>query len=73
MEEVQPPLIENNIEAEREAIVANDLNDVERIVDDFTWQRLLGFDGTFAFIEHVFWTISLNIVFNVLFCKFFLF
>lgn len=54
---------------DREAVVANGLNDVERIVDDFTWQRLLGFDGTFAFIEHVFWTISLNIVFNVLFCK----
>jgi hypothetical protein len=35
-----------------------------------TWQRLLGLDGSFAFIENVFWVISLNFGFHVIFCKF---
>ncbi|KAH7728462.1 E3 ubiquitin-protein ligase MARCH6 [Aphelenchoides avenae] len=41
--------------------------DVERMVDDLTWQRLLGLDGSFVFIEHVFWVLILNVVFNVVF------
>lgn len=44
--------------------------DMDRLVDDMTWYRLLGLDGSFVFIEHVFWVISLNIVFTVVFCKF---
>lgn len=39
-------------------------------VENMTWQRLLGLDGTFAFIENVFWVISLNFGFHVVFCKF---
>uniref|UniRef100_A0A914HHT7 RING-type E3 ubiquitin transferase n=1 Tax=Globodera rostochiensis TaxID=31243 RepID=A0A914HHT7_GLORO len=42
----------------------------QRFVDELTWQKLLGLDGSFAFIEHVFWTISLNVVFNVVFLYF---
>ncbi|KAL3113005.1 hypothetical protein niasHT_013470 [Heterodera trifolii] len=42
----------------------------QRFVDELTWQKLLGLDGSFAFIEHVFWTISLNIVFNIVFLYF---
>jgi len=61
-------------EAVDEAAVENEAaadgrGDVERIVEDLTWQRLLGLDGSFVFIEHVFWVISLNVVFNLLFRK----
>lgn len=44
--------------------------DVEQFVENMTWQRLLGFDGSFVFLENVFWVISLNFVFHVVFCKF---
>lgn len=43
--------------------------DVERMVEDMTWQRLIGLDGSFIFLENVFWAVSMNLVFNVLFCK----
>uniref|UniRef100_A0A7E5A273 RING-type E3 ubiquitin transferase n=1 Tax=Panagrellus redivivus TaxID=6233 RepID=A0A7E5A273_PANRE len=49
-----------------EAGDANDENwgrDVERIVEELTWQRLLGLDGSFVFIEHVLWMMSLNTIF----------
>ncbi|KAI1724776.1 RING-variant domain-containing protein [Ditylenchus destructor] len=59
----QPNVIQNNNELAIDAIAA----DQQRAGDDFTWQRLLGLDGTFAFVEHVFWIISLNIVFSVVF------
>lgn len=39
----------------------------ERVADELTWQRLLGLDGSFVFLEHVFWVISLNTLFTVLF------
>lgn len=39
----------------------------ERVADELTWQRLLGLDGSFLFLEHVFWVISLNTLFTVLF------
>ncbi|VDK57761.1 unnamed protein product, partial [Gongylonema pulchrum] len=32
-----------------------------------TWQRLLGLDGSLLFLEHVFWVISLNTLFTILF------
>jgi hypothetical protein len=63
----QPPNIENEQQPQAQAAFAADLIDQQRFVDELTWQRLLGLDGSFAFIEHVFWTISLNIVFNVIF------
>lgn len=42
-------------------------------LDDLTWQRLLGLDGSLVFVEHLLWTIALNILFIVLFREFFLF
>ncbi|VIO95998.1 LP04173p, putative [Brugia malayi] len=39
----------------------------ERVADELTWQRLLGLDGSLLFLEHVFWVISLNTLFTVLF------
>lgn len=43
----------------------------ERVADELTWQRLLGLDGSLLFLEHVFWVISLNTLFTVLFGMFF--
>ena len=43
--------------------------DVERIVEDLTWQRLFGLDGSLVFIEHVIWMISLNIIFIIVCSK----
>ncbi|TKR93793.1 hypothetical protein L596_008188 [Steinernema carpocapsae] len=39
----------------------------DRVADDLTWQRLLGLDGSFLFLEHVFWVVSLNTLFTVVF------
>ncbi|CAK5123886.1 unnamed protein product [Meloidogyne enterolobii] len=50
--------------------VAAEVVEQQRFADELTWQRLLGLDGSFAFIEHVFWTISLNAVFNIVFLYF---
>lgn len=50
--------------------VAAEFVEQQRFADELTWQRLLGLDGSFAFIEHVFWTISLNAVFNIVFLYF---
>ncbi|CAJ0574367.1 unnamed protein product, partial [Mesorhabditis spiculigera] len=41
--------------------------DWDRFGDELTWQRLIGLDGSFVFIEHVFWVIALNTLFTVLF------
>ncbi|MFH4981829.1 hypothetical protein AB6A40_008538 [Gnathostoma spinigerum] len=42
----------------------------ERVGDELTWQRLLGLDGSFVFLQHVFWVIALNTLFTVLFAFF---
>ena len=36
-------------------------------LEEFTWQRLIGLDGSLAFLEYVLWAISLSIVFTVFF------
>lgn len=62
-------------DANRDAVVpaaADEFVEPQRFVDELTWQKLIGLDGSFAFIEHVFWTISLNVVFNIIFCKCFI-
>lgn len=41
--------------------------DWDRAADELTWERLLGLDGSLVFIEHVFWVVSLNTLFIVLF------
>uniref|UniRef100_A0A915E4W5 RING-type E3 ubiquitin transferase n=1 Tax=Ditylenchus dipsaci TaxID=166011 RepID=A0A915E4W5_9BILA len=64
LQQPPPAAVANN---PAEAVVLANVEDAQRIVDDFTWQRLLGFDGTLAFVEHVVWTILLNVVFNVVF------
>ncbi|KAK0425485.1 hypothetical protein QR680_009232 [Steinernema hermaphroditum] len=47
-----------------------DLHDWDRVADDLTWQRLLGLDGSFLFLEHVFWVVALNTLFTVVFASF---
>lgn len=39
----------------------------DAIMEDLTWERFLGLDGSFVFLEHVFWIISLNTSFILVF------
>ncbi|MPC16067.1 E3 ubiquitin-protein ligase MARCH6 [Portunus trituberculatus] len=50
---------------------ADDLNwnpiEWDRGADELTWERLLGLDGSLVFLEHVFWVVSLNTLFILVF------
>lgn len=39
----------------------------DRAAEELTWERLLGLDGSLLFLEHVFWVVSLNSLFIVIF------
>lgn len=39
----------------------------DRAAEEVTWERLLGLDGSLAFLEHVFWVLSLNTLFIFIF------
>eukprot|EP00111_Clytia_hemisphaerica_P002627 TCONS_00007456-protein len=39
----------------------------DAIMEDLTWEKFLGLDGSFIFLEHVFWIISLNTSFVLVF------
>ncbi|XP_060521489.1 E3 ubiquitin-protein ligase MARCHF6 [Cylas formicarius] len=39
----------------------------DRAAEEITWERLLGLDGSLMFLEHVFWVISLNTLFIIIF------
>jgi len=39
----------------------------DAIMEDLTWEKFLGLDGSFMFLEHVFWIISLNTSFVLVF------
>ncbi|TRY61038.1 hypothetical protein TCAL_01440 [Tigriopus californicus] len=39
----------------------------DRAVEELTWERLLGLDGSLVFLEHVFWVVSLNTLFILVF------
>ena len=41
----------------------------DRAPEELTWERLLGLDGSLVFLEHVFWVISLNTLFVLIFGK----
>lgn len=50
------------------AIVQEDLNwNWERNPEELTWERVFGLDGSMIFLEHVFWVISLNTLFILIF------
>lgn len=63
-----PPENAEPAEAEAAADEAN-WNPMEwdRAAEELTWERLLGLDGSMAFLEHVFWVISLNTIFIFIF------
>ncbi|XP_014293717.1 E3 ubiquitin-protein ligase MARCHF6 isoform X2 [Halyomorpha halys] len=48
---------------------AGDWNPLEwdRAAEELTWERLLGLDGSLVFLEHVFWVVSLNTLFILVF------
>lgn len=56
---------ENNANGDEE----NNWNPMEwdRAAEELTWERLLGLDGSLLFLEHVFWVVSLNSLFIVIF------
>ena len=39
----------------------------DRAAEELTWERLLGLDGSLVFLEHVFWVVSLNTLFVLVF------
>lgn len=39
----------------------------DRAAEELTWERLLGLDGSLVFLEHVFWVVSLNTFFILIF------
>lgn len=63
---------EENVGQQAEQRAANDDNhwnpmEWDRAAEDLTWDRLLGLDGSLLFLEHVFWVISLNTLFILVF------
>ncbi|CAG2108547.1 unnamed protein product [Medioppia subpectinata] len=53
-----------------DAAAAQDWNPAvewDRAAEELTWERILGLDGSLVFLEHVFWVISLNTLFIVIF------
>ena len=68
---IQPQ--ENQVEAQEENEVngGEDNNWIpmegDRAAEEITWERLLGLDGSLMFLEHVFWVISLNTLFILIF------
>jgi len=69
------PLEPENAEENNEQPVGGGGNDEnhwnpmewDRAGEDLTWDRLLGLDGSLLFLEHVFWVISLNTLFILVF------
>lgn len=71
-EELPAPPVENNQQNDE----INDQNaddnnwipmEWDRAAEEITWERLLGLDGSLMFLEHVFWVISLNTMFILIF------
>ncbi|KAF7278664.1 hypothetical protein GWI33_008114 [Rhynchophorus ferrugineus] len=62
---------ENQDQPEQEGNVGEDNNWIpmewDRAAEEITWERLLGLDGSLMFLEHVFWVISLNTIFIIIF------
>ncbi|CAH0563508.1 unnamed protein product [Brassicogethes aeneus] len=74
-ENVQEPIqdaaaVDDN-QAEGDGNVGEDNNWIpmewDRAAEEITWERLLGLDGSLMFLEHVFWVISLNTLFILIF------
>ncbi|GAB6030401.1 E3 ubiquitin-protein ligase march6 [Chamberlinius hualienensis] len=80
-EELEPEVVNNvaeNVAVQPEPQVANEANNAaqddnwnpiewDRAAEELTWERLLGLDGSLVFLEHVFWVVSLNTLFILVF------
>lgn len=66
-----PPPAPEPAEPEPEAELFNEGENQEPVeqwnLEELTWERMLGLDGSFVFLEHVFWVVSLNTLFILLF------
>lgn len=70
-----PPVPDNNNgpaeQAAEEPLGGDEANwnpmEWDRAAEDLTWERILGLDGSMVFLEHVFWVVSLNTLFIVVF------
>ncbi|KAJ3611524.1 hypothetical protein NHX12_021539 [Muraenolepis orangiensis] len=58
-------------ENEANNAVQDDMNwnalEWDRAAEELTWERMLGLDGSLVFLEHVFWVVSLNTLFILVF------
>jgi len=60
--------VENEEPENENQAPADDWNpEWDRAAEDLTWERFLGLDGSLVFLEHVFWIISLNTSFILVF------
>lgn len=61
----------NNVQNPRAGNDEINWNPIEwdRAAEELTWERLLGLDGSLVFLEHVFWVVSLNTLFILVFGK----
>uniref|UniRef100_A0A8C9WTI4 E3 ubiquitin-protein ligase MARCHF6 n=1 Tax=Scleropages formosus TaxID=113540 RepID=A0A8C9WTI4_SCLFO len=63
-----PQWLEQNFE---QGANADDMNwnalEWDRAAEELTWERMLGLDGSLVFLEHVFWVVSLNTLFILVF------
>merc|ERR1712218_31984 len=69
-EEPPPPEILDPVEGGAGGgVEADQWNPMEwdRAAEELTWERLLGLDGSLVFLEHVFWGVSLNTLFILVF------
>ena len=69
-EEPPPPEILDPVEGGAGGgVEADQWNPMEwdRAAEELTWERLLGLDGSLVFLEHVFWVVSLNTLFILIF------
>ena len=57
----------NDAPNENPAAVNWNVVEWDRDGDDPSWERILGLDGSFLFIEHVFWVVALNTLFILVF------
>ena len=54
-------------ENEEDAELNWNIIDWDQEADDISWERILGLDGSFLFVEHVLWVIALNTLFILVF------
>uniref|UniRef100_A0A8C8IWZ1 E3 ubiquitin-protein ligase MARCHF6 n=1 Tax=Oncorhynchus tshawytscha TaxID=74940 RepID=A0A8C8IWZ1_ONCTS len=62
-----PQWLEQNQQQQPQHAPAPQPNEVAKNPTELTWERMLGLDGSLVFLEHVFWVVSLNTLFILVF------